>query len=71
MDNKVGELADWDFDVLNIELDGISDIDMSEFGFQCEDLAEYEPLDLDDNTITKSDRIHKCPKCGFEFGDDK
>lgn len=70
-DNKVGELSDWDFDALNIELDEISDIDMSEFGFQYEDLAEYEPLDLDDNTTTKSDKIHKCPKCGFEFGDDK
>ena len=33
-DNKVGELADWDFDLLSDELDGIFDIDMSEFGFE-------------------------------------
>ena len=32
-DNKVGELAEWDFDLLNDELDGIFDIDMSDFGF--------------------------------------
>lgn len=32
-DNKVGELAEWDFDLLGEELDGIFDIDMSEFGF--------------------------------------
>ena len=32
-DNKVGELAEWDFDLLGDELDGIFDIDMSEFGF--------------------------------------
>ena len=32
-DNKVGELAEWDFDLLDKELDGIFDIDMSDFGF--------------------------------------
>lgn len=32
-DNKVGELAEWDFDLLSDELDGVFDIDMSEFGF--------------------------------------
>lgn len=32
-DNKVGELADWDLDMLNIELDGIAEIDMERFGF--------------------------------------
>lgn len=33
-DNKVGELAEWDFDLLGDELDGIFDIDMSDFGFE-------------------------------------
>lgn len=32
-DNKVGELADWDLDMLDIELDGITEIDMERFGF--------------------------------------
>ena len=32
-DNKVGEVAEWDFDLLGDELDGIFDIDMSDFGF--------------------------------------
>ena len=32
-DNKTGELASWDFDMLNDELDEIQDIDMSQFGF--------------------------------------
>ena len=43
-DNKVGELAEWDFDLLGEELDGIFDIDMSEFGFE---------LNLDDNEPTE------------------
>lgn len=32
-DNKVGELAEWDFDFLDTELKGISEIDMSLFAF--------------------------------------
>ena len=32
-DNKTSELAEWDMDKLDIELDGIADIDMSDFGF--------------------------------------
>lgn len=32
-DNKVGELAEWDEVLLNIELDELSDFDMSDFGF--------------------------------------
>ena len=39
-DNKVSELADWDIDLLGEELDGIFDIDMSEFGFDLEEDEE-------------------------------
>ncbi len=39
-DNKVGELADWDADLLACELDGICDIDMGLFGFGDADLFE-------------------------------
>ena len=38
-DNKVAELAEWDIDLLGEELDGIFDIDMSDFGF---DLSEEQ-----------------------------
>ena len=44
-DNKVGELAEWDFDLLGEELDGIFDIDMSEFGFEL-NLDEEEPTEI-------------------------
>ena len=36
-DNKVGEMAEWDFDILDEELEKMSYIDMEEFGF---DLGE-------------------------------
>lgn len=39
-DNKTAELAEWDFDLLNLELDDI-DLDMSDFGFTpTENVAE-------------------------------
>ena len=38
-DNKVSEVAEWDFDLLGEELADILDIDMSDFGF---DLSEEE-----------------------------
>lgn len=34
VDNKTNELATWDFERLKAELEGISDIDMSQFGFE-------------------------------------
>ena len=46
-DNKTSELATWDFDKLEIEIDGIEDIYMGEFGFICEDAIDDIPDDLD------------------------
>lgn len=37
-DNKVGEIAQWDFDALDKELAGIFDFDMEDFGFIMEDI---------------------------------
>lgn len=52
-DNKVGEIAVWDLDLLNEELNDILDLDMSAFGFDVldnlDDLIEDEK-DLDDFT---------------------
>ena len=45
-DNKVSELAEWDIDLLGEELDGIFDIDMSDFGFNLsEDEEETEVIE--------------------------
>lgn len=43
-DNKTGELSTWDFELLDIELDGVLDIDMSNFGF---DLNRSESMEND------------------------
>ena len=51
-DNKVSELAEWDIDLLGEELDGIFDIDMSDFGFSFAEEAEPtgdEPINTDTN----------------------
>ena len=49
-DNKVGELAEWDFDLLGEELDGIFDIDMSEFGFEL-NLDDNEPQEIVEDEV--------------------
>ena len=49
-DNKVGELAEWDFDLLSDELDGIFDIDMSDFGFEL-NLDENEPQEIEEDEV--------------------
>lgn len=69
-DNKVGELANWDFGLLSEELDGILDIDMSDFGF--EDLSDFDTSNLD-NLFTDAPEKEKepkkiqCPHCGEWF----
>ena len=45
-DNRVGELAEWDMDLLAQELDGMADLDMSAFGFD-EDISSMEFMDFD------------------------
>lgn len=47
-DNKVSELASWDMDLLNVELEGISDIDMEGFGFELESNSVQEEGEEDD-----------------------
>ena len=66
-DNKVGELAGWDFEKLDLELEEI-DLDMTQFGFGDEE--EFEPKEapedfkeFDEDIPTK----YKCPKCGYEW----
>lgn len=49
-DNKVAEKAEWDYDLLPEELNGITDFDMIDFGFEepAEEDEEPKPVQRDD-----------------------
>lgn len=57
-DNKTAEFAEWDAELLNFELDGIIDIDMSDFGF---DVDNISPDDFgDDFTLPDGEKSEIC-----------
>jgi len=71
-DNKTGEKATWDLELLNLEMEDLklTDFDMGEFGFDLSDdnYAPIEPIDIDDHEERSDSRkTCHCPKCGFEF----
>lgn len=72
-DNKVGEIADWDFGELNSELESLSidlpDLDFSDFGFVKQAEIDFEKDDesIDDYEEPKERNIC-CPKCGYIAG---
>lgn len=41
VDNKIGELADWDMNLLDLELQDLQEIDMSDFGFDITSIDEF------------------------------
>lgn len=68
-DNKVSEMAGWDFPMLDAELAEIEMLDMEDFGF-----ANFNHDDIDD-FFEKADHIEKeeqphvitCPHCGEQI----
>ena len=60
-DNKTGELAGWDFSLLDLELDEINDIDMAEFGFE-----KLEDVSLDD-FFTEQEEQSQAKKIGIKL----
>lgn len=74
-DNKVAEASEWDYDLLEEELDGILDIDMSDFGFDTEeeDTAEavedeYEP-DIPEEPVSKCGQVYQLGEHRLMVGD--
>jgi site-specific DNA-methyltransferase (adenine-specific) len=55
-DNKTGELAEWDFDKLESELQELFelDVDMQQFGFEAE-LFENEPTEIIEDEVPEID----------------
>ena len=63
--NKTAEMSEWDIDLLGEELDGIFDIDMSDFGFDLieeeeEPTAPTERKDLSDKVGETYEVIIEC-----------
>lgn len=66
-DNKVAEKAEWDFELLDSEIEGIIDFNMADFGFDIDFEEEPEAIDLEDSDNETKKTKYCCPKCGFEF----
>lgn len=58
-DNKVSELAEWDFDLLGEELADILDIDMSDFGFDISEDEEEETEVIEDEIPEEVEPVAK------------
>lgn len=61
-DNKTAEKSEWDFDLLDVELDDLKfDFDMLEFGFLFEEEPETETEDIvEDDFIPDDDEEEEC-----------
>ena len=72
--NKLTMNTGFDFDILNLELDSIIDINMQDFGFDIEfekenqRISENKELDIDEFSDEKFDL--ECPRCGFRWNDE-
>lgn len=63
-DNKTAEMAGWDYELLDFELDDI-DFDMSEFGFEDADIDWSDVEDLTEQSYDPPEHdMLVCPKCG-------
>ena len=71
-DNKTGELAEWDFERLEHEIEALSDadIDLERFGFMLDNLeipdGMFEESKPKEEKETEPKKV-KCPKCGKWF----
>ena len=82
--NRMAELAEWDSELLALELGELGELgfDLDLTGFN---EGEIAALSLDDSTPPTKEQEsstkeidpddftlgHRCPRCGFEFDDDK
>lgn len=69
VDNKLNE-SEWNFELLDEELENIFDIDMSLFDFNLDlfetrkkKKVEFEAIEGSKDIVTKN----KCPRCGYEW----
>lgn len=70
-DNKVGEIAEWDDDLLDIELDDILNIDMEAFGFSLDEEKDEENQYTTAINIPQYEITGDCPAIDELFDDEK
>lgn len=67
-DNKTGEFANWDFDLLEMELDEIkTDFDMEAFGFDNFSESAYDDEGASESFGETEEHKHQCPMCGYAW----
>lgn len=66
-DNKVGEIADWDYELLQKELSEIEDINMQDLGFADVEGLDFEQFFTDYEPEEKPPKMVCCPHCGEMF----
>ena len=67
-DNKLAELASWDYLILDRELEDIVEIDMSRFGFEVSDMdIDFDSFFADAEEKEKEPKRIQCPHCGEWF----
>lgn len=64
-DNKVGEIAEWDFDLLNMELESIS-FDMSSFGFN---ILNEEKQEVEEDDYDLEEKLKNIEEPKSKYGD--
>ena len=65
-DNKTGEIATWDFDLLALEL-GDLELDMTDFGFAVDDYEEPKEDDPEDEPTQHKNRWIVTAECANEM----
>lgn len=68
-DNKVSEAAEWDFDLLDEEMEGILDFNMADFGFEMESPEMLMPDDEEEEKQNAAERTGNAYNLG-EFDED-
>lgn len=64
-DNKVGEIAGWDFDLLDDEMQEIFNFDMSLFGFSSDEIDWANVDDIEESNFEAPvEKKLECPHCG-------
>lgn len=66
-DNKVGEIAEWDYEKLRIELEDLPEVVMTDLGFSSSDGIDMDDFFNEYEPEPKPKKVCTCPHCGEIF----